>query len=125
MGDDDCMYVGPYYDCGKTWSDGTVRSGNSQHNQYITTTIPGGNYDDIETTFYFIQDTWYDALKDEASVIQDHDVIIINSGWWELKEDDEEDHKSDKCDFNDNNDVSDFYTDSDCLDSYEDDLNDL
>jgi len=124
MADGEDCYVGPYYDCGKTWSDGTYRSDRRDHRQFITSTIPGGRYADIETTFYFIQDTWYSALRDEASAIRDHDVIIINSGWWELKKDDEEDHKSDSCSF-DKDDASDFYTDADCLESFEDDLNAL
>ena len=122
--DGEACYVGPYFDCGTTWTDGTDRSGKADHRQHITATIEGG-YGEIKTTFYFIQDTWYDALQTEAAAIKDHDVVIVNSGWWELKEDDDDDHRSDSCSFDDDDDVSDFYTDSDCLESYEDDLNDL
>ena len=87
--------------------------------------IDGGAYGDITTTFRFIQDTWYNDLEDEASEINDGDVLIVNSGWWELKEDEEDDHASDGCSFSDNDDVSDFYRDADCLDSYEADLEGL
>ena len=118
--DGEACYVGPYFDCGTTWTDGTDRSGKADHRQHITATIEGG-YGEIKTTFYFIQDTWYDALQTEAAAIKDHDVVIVNSGWWELKEDDDDDHRSDSCSFDDDDDVSDFYTDSDCLESYEDD----
>mmetsp|Transcript_8380 Transcript_8380/g.25171 ORF Transcript_8380/g.25171 Transcript_8380/m.25171 type:complete len:987 (+) Transcript_8380:64-3024(+) len=119
--EDDC-YIGPYFDCGTTWNDGTTRSDSSSHRQYMTLTVDAGYYGNIQTAFYFIQDTWYDDLEKEASTIREYDIIIANSGWWELKEDDNGDHKYDSCSFSDNDDVSDFYSDSDCLDSYEDDL---
>ena len=40
----------------------------------------------MTTTFRFTQDTWYDDLEDEASEINEGDVLIVNSGWWELKD---------------------------------------
>lgn len=119
------VYSGPYFDSGKKWSPGTERSDSSGHRQIIEATIDGGAYGDVTTTFRFTQDTWYDDLEDEASEINEGDVLIVNSGWWELKEDDEEDHASDGCSFSDSDDVSDFYRDSDCLDSYETDLENL
>ncbi|KAH8091613.1 N-acetylneuraminate 7-O(or 9-O)-acetyltransferase [Aureococcus anophagefferens] len=89
------VYSGPYFDSGKK----------------------------VES--WYGADTWYDDLEDEASEINEGDVLIVNSGWWELKEDDEEDHASDGCSFSSSDDVSDFYRDSDCLDSYETDLENL
>ncbi|KAH8051099.1 N-acetylneuraminate 7-O(or 9-O)-acetyltransferase [Aureococcus anophagefferens] len=75
------VYSGPYFDSGKKWSPGTERSDSSSHRQIIEATIDGGAYGDVTTTFRFTQDTWYDDLEDEASEINEGDVLIVNSGW--------------------------------------------
>lgn len=78
-----------YYDqLTSAWTDG-YRSTQARHRQSMIS-VPSGYFSDvlpyeIETRFWFIQDTWYDDLETLAQQLEDeeYDVLIFNSGWWE------------------------------------------
>lgn len=76
-----------YYDqLSSAWTDG-YRSTQARHRQSMIS-VPSGYFSDvlpyeIETHFWFIQDTWYGDLETLAPQLDDYDVLIFNSGWWE------------------------------------------
>ena len=57
-----------------------VFSTRADHRQKIDQTTSG-----IETTFYFIQKTWYKPLEDLAPTLRNYDVIVANSAWWDIQ----------------------------------------
>ena len=75
----------------------------------------------IETTFYFIQKTWFDGdetsetnMADLAETLEEAgvDVVVANSGWWDLKG------------YGDEDDCGDDW-ETDCAENYAADLRDL
>ncbi|KAJ1459408.1 10 TM acyl transferase domain found in Cas1p-domain-containing protein [Pelagophyceae sp. CCMP2097] len=112
-GDDDAnsgTYVNSnMYDTGTVWSQG-FRSSSESHRQRFDTAHGNG----VTTRFYFIQGAWYDELASIADDVKDFDIVLINSGWWELKGD---------CGARD--DPSPFYEDPGCLDAYQSNLESL
>ena len=102
----------------ETWTDWSRKSKKSAaHAQHLVKT-----YDDLDSqhTFYFLQKTWFgdETTKEEnmddiaAKVKKDKvDIVVMNSGWWDLKDWGEKDY--DECgeDWED-----------DCGDAYERDV---
>ena len=101
-----------YYDDGTTWTDdGTDRSPEkSSHRQKISAAFEGG----ATTTFFFIQDTWYGDLETLSGELRgNYDVLLANSGWWELKASDDDGTDCEE---------SDMYEKGACLDAYGDEV---
>ena len=101
-----------YYDDGTTWTDdGTDRSPEkSSHRQKISAAFEGG----ATTTFFFIQDTWYGDLETLSGELRgNYDVLLANSGWWELKASDDDGTDCEE---------SDMYQKGACLDAYGDEV---
>ncbi|KAK7250103.1 N-acetylneuraminate 7-O(or 9-O)-acetyltransferase [Aureococcus anophagefferens] len=101
-----------YYDDGTTWTDdGTDRSPEkSSHRQKISAAFEGG----ATTTFFFIQDTWYGDLETLSGELRGgYDVLLANSGWWELKASDDDGTDCEE---------SDMYEKGACLDAYGDEV---
>ena len=69
----------------------------------------------IETTFYFIQKTWYKPLEDLAPTLRNYDVIVANSAWWDIQRGGGED----KCI------AKGMYENADCLATYEAQLTEM
>ncbi len=69
----------------------------------------------IETTFYFIQKTWYKPLEDLAPTLRNYDVIVANSAWWDIQRGGGED----KCI------AKGMYENADCLATYESQLTEM
>ncbi|KAJ8602088.1 hypothetical protein CTAYLR_001642 [Chrysophaeum taylorii] len=98
---------GDYYDTGTTWDGATDRSDSDIHTQKIDAFIEG-----VSTTFWFIQDTWYEGMLSLNS--SDYDVVVANSGWWELKDSAEDGTACES--------EGPFYANQACLDGFEADL---
>ena len=120
-----------YFDRGDLWHEGTDRSGSRNHRQHITASFADEDGKaSVDTEFWFIQDTWFGDLATLAESIRStHDVLIVNSGWWEFVKSDD-DYSSTSCPATsssdvDNGDLSLFYADEGCTDAYETDLKDM
>jgi len=107
-----------YYDFGDLWNDedSDFRSTRTQHRQRFET----AHDSDISTTFWFIQDTWYPVLEDliDSTINNDYDILIVNSGWWELTDSDTLDPDLTAVDCS----LDGMYKNEDCLSGYESDL---
>ena len=78
-------------DCRSTWTDYSTRGGNAKHQQEFSF-----YFDDLDATseFFFIKTTWFDDdewpsgpnMADLAKRLKGYDLIVFNSGWWELKD---------------------------------------
>ena len=102
-----------YYDFGTTWNDGTDRSSKSDHSQWLTSSFDEG----VQTSFWFIQDTWYPDLEAlSEDVRDDYDVLIANSGWWELKDSDDDGTQCED---------GKMFSDPECLEHFEGELDAL
>ena len=118
--DGDVYIDSEYFDIGDVWFAGTDRSTSRTHRQHFTTSFEK----EVETEFWFITDTWFDDLATLAADIKtSHDVLIVNSGWWEFVAS-VDDHAASSCPSTgvDSNDVSVFYDDDRCIDSFAADL---
>ncbi|KAJ8602577.1 hypothetical protein CTAYLR_008775 [Chrysophaeum taylorii] len=115
-----------YYDQNVAWVSTGYRSQSARHRQNMRSA--SNSYFDgvgatIDTTFWFIQDTWYPDLEDIApEITSEYDVLIANSGWWERNSaTDLDGNLIDGVDCTD----AKMYTDSSCLDAYGADLDSL
>jgi len=93
-----------------TWTDGIGRSAATRHHQDIPMDFSSV---DASSRFKFITSTWFKdgSIGDD----NDCDVVIINSGWWDLKSFDDSDAQ------NGYEDCGEDFTD-DCGDKYEEDI---
>jgi len=112
-----------YYDRGEIWgsSDDPRRTGRPTHRQWITATRSDG-INSVDTSFWFVQDTWYEPLAtlSEDTIVPDYDVLVVNSAWWELLDNDDVDPDLDDTDCGAEN----MYLDEDCLEAYDGELRD-
>jgi len=73
----------------RTWTDWKARSPRSDHRSHFTK-----SFDSLGTTsdFYFAQTTWFGDdvtrsknMADLAKDLKGYDLVVFNSGWWDLK----------------------------------------
>jgi len=90
----------PDYDEGwkdAAWTESVYRGNNPKHRMELERTFPGVG--GARSHFWFVRATWFGEMENQnggkpdakdmddlAAALRDYDIVVFNSGWWDIKD---------------------------------------